>query len=229
MSKPLLLDLFCGAGGASMGYHRAGFDVVGVDINPQPNYPFEFHQFDALKFLERAWPWMTMVSAVHASPPCQRHSAMSTCRPGLAETYPDLIAPTRELLRETKIPYVIENVVGAPLIDPITLCGTMFGRELYRHRLFESSLELTAPAHPEHVKPASKAGHWKPGTIMSVAGHVAPVKMAREIMDMDWTTREELGEAIPPYYTEYIGEQIMAALAATELAYGVESDDEPAA
>ncbi len=107
---------------------------------------------------------------------------------------------------------MIENVPGSPLVDPITLCGHMFGYELYRHRLFESSVPLAAPMHPEHVKPASKAGHWKPGTIMSVSGHVAPVALAREIMGIDWTTREELAEAIPPYYTEHIGRQLIEAI-----------------
>lgn len=205
-----MLDLFCGAGGAAVGYHRAGFDVVGVDITPQPNYPFRFIQDDALGFLR--WTGAGEYTAVHASPPCQRYSAMTKCRPELAAEYPDLVAPTRQLLRAIDLPYVIENVPGSPLVDPITLCGHMFGYELYRHRLFESSVPLAAPMHPEHVKPASKAGHWKPGTIMSVSGHVAPVALAREIMGIDWTTREELAEAIPPYYTEHIGRQLIEAI-----------------
>lgn len=209
--RPILLDLYCGAGGAAMGYYRAGFDVIGVDINPQKNYPFTFVQCDALEFAATDAS-MPQYAAIHASPPCQRYSAMSTCRPGMAEKYPDLVDPTRELLESIGLPYVIENVPGSPLHDPITLCGQMFGFELYRHRLFESSVPLVEPLHPEHVKPASKAGHWKPGTIMSVSGHIAPIKLAREIMDIDWTTREELAEAIPPYYTEYVGKQLLAAL-----------------
>lgn len=216
MSRPLLLDLYCGAGGAGMGYYRAGFDVIGVDINPQPNYPFEFHQYDALDFLKRAFlrgvtEW-SAVAAIHASPPCQRHSAMSNCRPGLAQEYPDLIAPTRELLEQTGLPCVIENVVGSPLINPITLCGQMFGLELYRHRLFESNLPLREPLHPQHVIPASKAGHWRPGTVMSVSGHCAPIAKAREVMGIDWTTREELAESIPPAYTSFIGAQLLEAV-----------------
>lgn len=115
MTKPRLLDLFCGAGGAAAGYHRAGFDVVGVDINPQPNYPFEFHQADAMTFP------LDGFDAIHASPPCQRYSRMSTSRPTLAATYPDLVAPIRE--RIERGPYVIENVPGAPLVDPLVLCG----------------------------------------------------------------------------------------------------------
>jgi DNA (cytosine-5)-methyltransferase 1 len=208
--KPLLLDLFCGAGGAAMGYHRAGFDVVGVDINPQPNYPFEFHQADALEFLARG---ADRFDAVHASPPCQRYSAMSTCRPGLAQNYPDLVDPTRNIIEATGLPYVIENVPGSPLINPITLCGHMFGLELYRHRLFEVNFGLVEPLHPPHLKPASKAGHWKPGTVMSISGHMAPIAKAREVMGIDWTNREELAEAIPPAYTEYVGAQLLAVAA----------------
>lgn len=216
MSRPLLLDLFCGAGGAAMGYQRAGFYVIGVDIAPQPNYcGDEFIQDDAISFLYRMIYGNVRkdaIAAIHASPPCQRYSAMAACRPGLSDKYPDLIAPTRDLLQQMGLPYVIENVPGSPLADPITLCGQMFGLELYRHRLFESNIQLTEPPHPEHVKPASKAGHWKPGTIMSVSGHVAPIKLAREIMEIDWTTREELAESIPPRYSRYIGEQLMEVI-----------------
>lgn len=204
---PRLLDLFCGAGGASMGYYRAGWDVTGVDINPQPNYPFPFFQADALDVSH-----IGSFDAIHASPPCQPFSAMSTCRPGLASGYEDLIADVRKMLVASGRPYVIENVPGAPLENPVWLCGQMFGLELYRHRGFESNIELTVPDHRTHRIPASKAGHWKPGTIMSVAGHVAPVAHARQIMGINWTTRDELGEAIPPAYTEYVGRQLMAAL-----------------
>lgn len=192
-----------------MGYHRAGFDVVGVDIHPQKNYPFEFHQADAIEFLKEHGHEF---DAVHASPPCQRHSAMSNCRPGLAEEYPDLVAPVREQLIANGKPWVIENVVGSPLINPIMLCGTMFDRELYRHRLFESSFYMMQPFHPRHTIPASKAGHWKPGTIMSVSGHIAPIAHARNIMDIDWTNREELAEAIPPYFTEHVANWMRAAV-----------------
>lgn len=192
-----------------MGYYRAGFEVVGVDIKPQKNYPFEFHQMDAVS---GEWWQYWDPAAIHASPPCQRYSAMSSCRPGVAEEYPDLVDKTRELLIQTGLPYVIENVPGSPLIEPITLCGFMFGYELYRHRLFESNVKLVEPLHPEHTKPGSKAGHWTPGTVMSVSGHIAPIALAREIMDIGWTNREELAEAIPPYYTEYIGRQLLRNL-----------------
>lgn len=137
---------------------------------------------------------------------------MSGCRPGLASTYAKLIAPTRKLLQRTGLPYVIENVPGAPLLHPLMLCGTMFGYELYRHRLFETNFQWFAPAHLEHVKPASRAGHWRPGTVISISGHVAPMKLAREVMAIDWTNREELAEAIPPYYTEWIGRQLMTTV-----------------
>lgn len=209
--RPLLLDLFCGAGGASVGYHRAGFDVIGVDINPQPRYPFDFAQWDVMEPGIRSLMWSERVAAVHASPPCQGYSAMSNSRPGLADDYPRLIEPVRELLQATGLPYVIENVPGAKahMRDPITLCGQMFGLELYRHRLVESNVWIEQPEHPAHVMPASKAGHWKPGTVMSVAGHVSPIAKAREVMGIDWMTRDELAESIPPAFTEHVGRYLI--------------------
>jgi DNA (cytosine-5)-methyltransferase 1 len=209
--RPRLLDLFCGAGGAAMGYHRAGFKVVGIDINPQPNYPFAFHRLDALIALGDLAAFGPLgFAAIHASPPCQRFSTMTSCRPGLAQRYDDLIGATRELLLQIGLPYVIENVPGSPLIDPVELCGQQFRLELYRHRLFESNFPIMKLDHCQHRLPASRAGHWKPGTVMSVAGHVAPIAKAREVMGIDWTTREELAEAIPPAYTEYVGTYLHA-------------------
>jgi DNA (cytosine-5)-methyltransferase 1 len=194
--RPRILDLFCGAGGAAEGYRRAGFDVLGVDIKPQPNYPFEFIQADAIEFLERMvaggtfeWKGPGLFAAVHASPPCQRFSAMSSCRPGLAADYEDLIAPTRDLLMAWGIPYVIENVPGAPLINAVMLCGQMFDLDLYRHRFFEASFPIQRLLHP-----------------------LAPIAHARRIMGIDWMTREELAEAIPPAYTEFIGAQLVSAI-----------------
>lgn len=232
--RPILLDMFCGAGGASMGYYRAGFDVVGIDNVPQPNYPFPMIVTDAPSWINVNW-WMIAprtetlgsydgFNAVHASPPCQRWSAMSNCRPEIREQYPDLIAPTRDLLSEiARVPWVIENVPGAPLIDPITLCGHMFGYELYRHRLFEigggvgargfASWQLPEPGHPAHIKPGSRAGHWEPGSIISVSGHCAPMWLARKEMGgVDWMNRNELAESIPWYYTRYIGRQMLEHL-----------------
>ncbi len=209
---PRILDLFCGAGGATKGYQRAGFEVYGVDAFHQPNYcGDEFVISDAMWALGNV-DFLNTFDAVHASPPCQGYSNMSHCRPGLAAKYPLLIEPVRLELQRWGGRYIIENVPGAPLHDPTVLCGTMFGLRLYRHRLFETNFPTVAPKHPEHTVPASKAGHWKPGTIMSVAGHVAPIKEAREAMGIDWMTRDELGEAIPPAYTEHIGNQLKEAL-----------------
>lgn len=208
--RPKLLDLYCGAGGAGMGYHRAGFEVVGVDISPQPRYPFRFIQADALEYVAANGRYF---DAIHASPPCQRYSTMSACRPGLSEDYPDLIDATRDALDFEYKPYVIENVPGAPLRPDATLCGHMFGLELYRHRIFEGGqFVLEQPEHVPHTLPASRAGHWKPDTIMSISGHVSPIAIAREAMSIDWMTRAELAEAIPPQYAEFIGQQLMAQL-----------------
>lgn len=136
---------------------------------------------------------------------------MSTCRPGLAAEYPDLVGPVRELLDQTGLPYVL-NVPGAPLRPDVTLCGQMFGLELYRHRIFESNRPLSAPPHPPHVTPGSAAGHWRPGHIISVSGNCAPIALARRAMGIDWTNRRELSEAIPPAYTEHIGHQLLSAI-----------------
>lgn len=211
MTRPRLLDLFCGAGGAGMGYSRAGFDVVGVDINPQPRYPFEFVHGDAIAYLAQHG---REFDAIHASPPCQTYSKMSNCRPGLAAGYPDLVGPTRSALDGTGLPYIIENVVGSPVRHDVTLCGLMFGRQLYRHRVFESNFPLIQPGHVPHTLPGSKAGHWQPGTIISISGHISPIALAREVMDIDWTNRHELAEAIPPYYTTFLGHQLAAHVVA---------------
>jgi DNA (cytosine-5)-methyltransferase 1 len=229
---PVLVDLCSCAGGATRGYQRAGFYVAGVDVDPQPRYcGDEFHQADALEFLAgcidrgNRLPDGRPIAAAHASFPCQPFSAMSNCRPGLAATYPDLVAAGRALLEQSGLPCIIENVPGSPVRPDVILCGAQFGRALYRHRWFESNVPLSAPpAAPlsgdvrvkdcgwPHLIPASKAGHWRPGTIMSVAGNVGGVAHAREIMEMDWTNRRELGEAIPPYYTEHLGGQLLAAI-----------------
>ena len=147
-----ILDLFCGAGGASMGYHRAFPDaeIVGVDINPQPRYPFRFVQADAMS-LASAASYLKRFDLVHASPPCQRYSDLAK-RNGNAHEWPDFIDPVRQLLQGAGRHYVIENVEGAPLENPITLCGTMFpGLRVLRHRLFECyGFTVPQPAHPAH-------------------------------------------------------------------------------
>lgn len=212
MRRPRLLDLFCYEGGATVGYQRTGFDVVGVDRDPRAakRYPGEFICADALEY---AAYHGAEFDAISASPPCQRKSRMTNCRPGLAAEYPNLIAPTRIILDHLGVPYVIENVEGSDVRPDLLLCGQMFGLRLYRHRLFESNMPLAQPlSHPRHLIPASKAGHWKPGTIMSVSGHISPIAVAREAMGIDWMTRDGLAEAIPPAYAEFIGEQLIAHL-----------------
>jgi hypothetical protein len=204
---PRLLDLFCGAGGAAMGYHRAGFEVVGVDHLPQPRYPFEFHQADALEFLAGANAGD--YDAVHASPPCQAHSAGAKMR-GTAGLHPDLLPATRDLLARFGLPYVIENVVGAPMPSFVTLCGEMFGLGVIRHRRFECSELLWQPHHPKH-RGAVSDGHYA-----TVAGHGGDGSNAFPVwaaaMQIGWMTKEELAQAIPPAYTEWIGRQLLTQL-----------------
>lgn len=202
--RPKLLDLFCCQGGAGTGYAEAGFDVVGVDIDPQPRYPFEFHQADAIEY---ARAHGKEFDAVHASPPCQAHTNAQKI---MGNDHPDLIEPTRELLLVLGKPFVIENVPLAPLIDPVELCGAMFGLETYRHRLFETNWELTAPEHPAHVARTTKMGRPpKPGEYMHVVGNFSGVDRGREVMGMPWANRDGLREAIPPTYTQHIGEQLL--------------------
>lgn len=195
-----LLDLYCGAGGAGEGYARAGFDVTGVDINPQPNYPHEFHQGDALKFLLENWQEF---DAYHASPPCQAFTIAQRIH---GNEHPDFIAATRSAFKLIGRPWVIENVPGAPLVDPVTLCGASFGLRVYRHRLFESNMPIAEPAHAAHVWPLRKMGRKpQPGDFMHVVGHFSGVTEARAAMGIDWMTRDELAESIPPAYTEHVG------------------------
>jgi DNA (cytosine-5)-methyltransferase 1 len=203
-----LLDLFSGAGGAGVGYARVGFTVTGVDLAPQPRYPFTFVQGDALAYLREHG---AEYDVIHASPPCQRYSSM-TGRWGRSGSHPDLVDPTRDLLQMSGRPYIIENVPGAPLRDPLMLCGTMFGLtgpdwHLRRHRIFETSVPLFPPASCAH----------RPGYAMAVYGH--PGGSSRRdprarfgsfaewqaAMRIDWMNAEELAEAIPPAYTEWIG------------------------
>lgn len=209
MSKPRLLDLFCGAGGAAMGYARAGFEVVGVDINPQPHYPFEFHQGDAMTFP------LDGFDAIHASPPCQRYSVATVFHPGRQAQHPDLVDPCRDRLQSAGVPWVIENVMGAPLRNPIMLCGTMFdGLRVYRHRNFEASPAIYwPPQHYQHPERPAEVGRRVPDHgWMTVAGHFSDVKAASRAMGIDWMTRDELRQAIPPAYTEWIGKQLLAAI-----------------
>lgn len=215
--KPILLDLFCCEGGAAKGYYDAGFDVIGVDIVPQPRYPFDLVVGDALELLRQMMDGkthptvgfaMSEIDAFHASPPCQAHTNAQKI---MGNTHPDLIEPTRELLHMTGKPFVIENVPGAPLHNPVELCGAMFGLETYRHRLFETNWELEAPPHPEHRARTTKMGRPpKPGEFMHIVGNFSGVDRGREVMGMPWASRDGLREAIPPAYTEYIGRQLLA-------------------
>jgi DNA (cytosine-5)-methyltransferase 1 len=208
-----ILDLFCCAGGAAMGYHRAGFDVVGVDINPQPRYPFAFIQHDALRLDYR---FLCSFDAIHASPPCQRFSDLAK-RNGNAHEWPDLVAPVRQMLATTGKPYVIENVEGAPLVDPVMLCGAMFPElRVIRHRLFEANFPLYALPHGKHelcyTRDKRKAHYGKlsewTSPVQVTGGGNCSKAAAADAMGIDWMTKDELNEAIPPAYTRFIGCQL---------------------
>ncbi len=208
-----LLDLFCGAGGASKGYHRAGFEVVGVDIAPQKRYPFEFHQADALAFLSEHGK---EYDAIHASPPCQAYTSLRVL---WNRSHPDLIDPTRQLLRTTGLPYVIENVPGAPMRGRgITLCGSMFrlytvdgSGMLRRHRHFESNIPLVVRATCNHCKPAVPCFGGGGQKTRNGRKHFRE-HHRREVMGIAWMNRHELSQAIPPVYTEWIGRQLILYL-----------------
>lgn len=219
--KPLLLDLFCGAGGAAEGYARAGFEVVGVDLWHQPRYPFAFRQGDALnpsdwlEAMNGRWP-----DVIHASPPCQHYSDLAK-RNGNAADWPDLVAKVRSLLVASGVPWVIENVEGAPLIDPVVLCGTGFtGLRVIRHRLFESSVPLVQPTHRKHPlvytrdkrkNHYGKLDEWTAFVSVNGGGNCS-VASARDAMGISWMTKDELNESIPPAYTEFVGKQILENL-----------------
>lgn len=214
-TQPRLLDLFCGAGGAAMGYHRAGFEVVGVDNRPQPNYPFEFIEDDALAFL-REYGWTTF-DAIHASPPCQRFTAYRRRGSGVGENYPDLISAVRDAARFSALPYVIENVPGSPVAGLVQLCGSSFGLDVRRHRLFEVSFPMLSPpcAHgwqPQRFAAATNRAENSRRTV-EVGVWRIPVEVQQRAMGIDWMTRDELSQAIPPTYTQFIGEQLLDHLA----------------
>lgn len=205
-----LLDLFCGAGGAAMGYHRAGFEVTGVDNKPQKRYPFKFIQADALEYLATNGHDF---DAIHASPPCGRFSPQTAVE--YRKNHPDLIASTRELLLETNKPYVIENVTGArkKLINPIKLCGSMFGLCVFRHRWFEIVPHILLVPECRHT--------FTPVYVTGSTGRAgcefrrrdATIAKKRKAMDIDWMVTSEIDQAIPPAYTEWIGRRIMKVAA----------------
>ena len=205
-----LLDLFCGAGGAGMGYHRAGFEVVGVDNRPMPRYPFEFHQADALEYLAAHWHEFDVI---HASPPCQAYSMAGQQWRKAGTEYPDLIEPIREALIKTGKPYVIENVPGAPLINPTVLNGGLFCLRVRRTRLFETSFEMPLVLRPPEEKSSFRMGRpIKEGDVIVPVGHFSNIPYARRQMEIDWMTGKELTQAIPPAYTEFIGRELLRTL-----------------
>jgi DNA (cytosine-5)-methyltransferase 1 len=223
-NNPLLLDLFCGAGGAAKGYQDAGFEVIGVDIARQPNFPSTFLQRDVMEagMIEELVKWCHP-TAIHASPPCQFYSPL---RAYTQKEYPDLVNAVRAGLVATGTPWVIENVPQAPLINPIILCGAMFGLRLYRHRAFESSIELTAPEHPAHTARCARNGNMPTADqpFMTITGgkHSKAWQLkACEYMGTPWMeTVVEVCEAIPPRYTQHVGEQLLAAIDIPPLDFG---------
>ncbi len=199
-ARPRLLDLFCGAGGAAVGYARAGFEVVGVDIEPQSKYPFEFWQADVLEVLEwgGAGPWLLReFDAVHASPPCQASARVTAWR-GDRSSHPELIPETREGLEATGVPWVIENVPEAEIRADFLLCGSMFGLNIKRHRAFEASwrsfdLVLACGSHAGLLSFAHKGE-----------------RAYADAMGCEWMTNRESRQAIPPAYTEHVGGLLLA-------------------
>lgn len=214
--KIKLLDGFCSAGGCSMGYYlgakELGIDIeiTGVDINPQPNYPFKFIQADVFDIN------LSEYTFIHASPPCQAYSVLS----GLTtKEYPMLIPTVREMLIASGKDYIIENVYGAKshMINPIMLCGTMFDLKVFRHRLFECSFNITQPEHISHkqlgdYKLTKQGRRPKEGEYITVTGHFTDVKYASKAMGIDWMLGKELSQAIPPAYTKYLMQEYIRYL-----------------
>lgn len=208
------IELFSGQGGSAMGLHRAGFEVICVDINPQPRNPFEFIQADAMDLDLPALVRKTGAVGVGGGPPCQGYTR---CQKIQGRLHPKLIAPLRVKLRALGVVYLIENVEEARphLIDPVMLCGAMFPElRTYRHRLFESNVPLIVPDEPEHVAPLRKMGRPpQPGEFMHVVGNYSGAEYAKAAMGIDWMSRDGMREAIPPLFTELLGQQVMAYLA----------------
>lgn len=203
-----------------MGYHQAGFEVVGVDIDPQPHYPFEFHQADALDFD------LSGFDVIAASPPCQSYSDLAH-RNGNADEWPRLIEPVRAMLKASGKPYVIENVDGAPLLNPVVLCGTMFPElRVLRHRLFEANFMILAPSHGKHPKVHTfdkRKSHFGKTDDMRdfvqvTGGGNCSIAAARDAMGISWMTKSEINEAIPPAYAEYIGRAAIASISSQQAA-----------
>lgn len=216
MGEARLLDLFCGAGGASVGYHRAGFGVVGVDNRPQPHYPFEFHRGDALEYLaEHGHEY----DVIHASPPCQRYCRLTPIERRAG--HPDLLPVVTDILRRSGKRYVIENVPDARhlLREPFMLCGTMFGLPIWRHRMFEANcvgLVMLPPCNHSGVPILVSGTTRRKG----VKRQDAPAAVRRSAMGTEWMTTTEMDEAIPPAYTTWVGLQIRHMLIYNDLTTG---------
>ena len=206
MAQINVLDLCCKAGGTSAGYAQAGFRVVGVDIQPQPNYPFEFFCDDGLVFLSKHWSEFDLIAV---SPPCQKYSKSAKQWRKSGKQYPDLISSFRKLLIKTGKPYVIENVPGAPLINPIFLNGAMFGLYIHRPRYFECSFPVVQPEMPIVPRPIKMGRPVKDGDYLQPVGHFSGVAYAKKQMQIDWMNIGELAQAIPPTYTKYIANQYL--------------------
>lgn len=214
MRRPRVLDLFCCSGGAAMGYWQAGFEVVGVDIQPRPNYPFKFIQGDALDAMREMCQDFHLV---HASPPCQPHSAL-TKGTNKGRAYADFLPQMRELCLWYGVPWVIENVSGADMRRDLTLCGEMFGLGVIRHRHFEMHWWGDLAIQPAHVKHRGPVRGWRHGVYQDgpyiaaygKGGGKGSVAEMQQAMGITWTdVHEELTEAIPPAYTRYIGEEFI--------------------
>ncbi|MEV0545559.1 DNA methylase [Nocardia salmonicida] len=215
-SRPRLLDLYCKAGGASMGYHRAGFDVTGVDIEPQPRYPFTFVQGDALEFLTAHGHEF---DAIAASPPCHDHTPLAS-RAGINGSG-WLLGATLDQLAAQPVPWVVENVMGAPMRTDVRLCGSMFGLRTYRHRKFAIDPRIpllpAVPWHPPHTVRTSTRDRrtgFAGGMNISITGDVGSW-LGPACMGIDWMTGSELAQAIPPAYTHHLGLHLLDHLGNT--------------
>lgn len=200
-----ILDLFCCGGGAGVGYARAGFLVTGVDIEPQPNYPFEFWCMDALSL---NYEQLALFDVIHASPPCQQYSCSTALARKRGKVYPDLYHETKRMLVASGKPHIIENVQGSPIRGGLGLCGTMFGLGVFRHRLFESNIPLKSPEKRCSCSRERIDKHH----YFTVAGNDATKAQGLPAMGIDWEmTKHQMNQAIPPCYTEFIGRQIMSS------------------
>jgi DNA (cytosine-5)-methyltransferase 1 len=206
-----LLDLYCGVGGASAGYNKAGFDVTGIDLKHGKRYPYKYIKGDVLLYLQNL-DFLRSFDIIHASPPCQTHSITQHLRnaQGKFTSKLDLIPQTRAALIASGMPYVIENVPGSPLINPIQLCGSSFGLQVRRHRLFESNMKLTGSVcnHKAQGRPVGVYGSLN-DQIPQGGRTATTINEGRDAMGMPWAIWTELVEAIPPAYSEYIGKQII--------------------